>query len=234
MKRLWTVCVAFETEIVNEWYINGARSWNIILVTISTELSQLLYLIYTTYNFPLEISITLTDTMDLYQNICSYRNRLYVCRLELTALGYDQCWDHVITSWLAEYRLSHAGFWAVQLCGLLLSNINWYTPVTVAERSKAYTIFACSEVGIVGLNPNKAWMIGMCVFLFCVCVFLCLGRGLATSWSLVHGVLPSLKPSWNWEISSALQSGSERRNKAGFWAVELGGQLYGDINWYIS
>jgi hypothetical protein len=30
----------------------------------------------------------------------------------------------------------------------------------------------------------------MCAF-FCVCVVLCLGRGLATSWSPVQGVLPS-------------------------------------------
>jgi hypothetical protein len=33
--------------------------------------------------------------------------------------------------------------------------------------------------------------------LFCVCVVLCLGRGLATSWSLVQGVLPSVKLSRN-------------------------------------
>jgi hypothetical protein len=45
---------------------------------------------------------------------------------------------------------------------------------------------------------------------FCVCVVLCLGRGLATSWSPVQGVLPSVKWSRNWEISPILQSGSKR------------------------
>jgi hypothetical protein len=32
----------------------------------------------------------------------------------------------------------------------------------------------------------------VCVRLFCVCVFLCVGRGLATCWSLVQGVLQSV------------------------------------------
>jgi hypothetical protein len=32
----------------------------------------------------------------------------------------------------------------------------------------------------------------VCVRLFCVCVVLCIGRGLATGWSLVQGVLPSV------------------------------------------
>jgi hypothetical protein len=32
----------------------------------------------------------------------------------------------------------------------------------------------------------------LCVHSFCVCVVLCLGSGLATSWSLVQGVLPSV------------------------------------------
>jgi hypothetical protein len=40
----------------------------------------------------------------------------------------------------------------------------------------------------------------MCMCLFCVYVVLCLGRGLATSWSLVQKVLPSVKWSWNWKI----------------------------------
>jgi hypothetical protein len=54
-------------------------------------------------------------------------------------------------------------------------------PVTVAERSKAYTVFARSEVGIVGSNPTRIWVFSVCMRLFYVCVVLCLGRGLATS-----------------------------------------------------
>jgi hypothetical protein len=44
--------------------------------------------------------------------------------------------------------------------------------------------------------------------LFCACVVLCLGRGLATSWSLVQGVLPSVKWSWNWKIRGQSPTGA--------------------------
>jgi hypothetical protein len=40
-------------------------------------------------------------------------------------------------------------------------------PVTVAEPSKAYIVFAGSEVGIVGSNPTQ----GMNVWYICVCVY---------------------------------------------------------------
>jgi hypothetical protein len=62
-------------------------------------------------------------------------------------------------------------------------------PVTVAERSKAYTVFARWEAGIMGSNPTQGMDVWcLCV---CVCVFLCLctRRGLATSWSPAQGVL---------------------------------------------
>jgi hypothetical protein len=39
--------------------------------------------------------------------------------------------------------------------------------------------------------PLRAWMFDVCAF-FCVCVVLCLGRGLATNWSPDQGVLPSV------------------------------------------
>jgi hypothetical protein len=49
--------------------------------------------------------------------------------------------------------------------------------------------------------PYKAWMFGMYICLSCACVVLCLGSGLATSWSLVQGVLPSVK--WSkWKTTS--------------------------------
>jgi hypothetical protein len=60
-------------------------------------------------------------------------------------------------------------------------SISYPGPVTVAERSKACTVFARSEAGIMGYNPNQGFDV-WCVFaFFCVCVVLCLGRGLATS-----------------------------------------------------
>jgi hypothetical protein len=49
----------------------------------------------------------------------------------------------------------------------------------------------------------------VCAF-FCVYVVLCLVRGLATNWSPVQGVLPSVKWSRNWETSPMIQSGNKR------------------------
>jgi hypothetical protein len=65
-------------------------------------------------------------------------------------------------------------------------------PVTVAEQSKACTVFARSEAGIVGSNPTQGMDVWYVCAFFCVCVVLCWGRGLATSWWPVQGVLPSV------------------------------------------
>jgi hypothetical protein len=65
------------------------------------------------------------------------------------------------------------------------------SPVTVAERSKTCTVIARADAGTVGSSQTQ----GMDVYyLCCVCVFLCLctGRGVATSWSPVQGVLPTV------------------------------------------
>jgi hypothetical protein len=65
-------------------------------------------------------------------------------------------------------------------------------PVTLTALSTASTVFARSDAGIKGSNPTQdldVW----CVCLFCVCVVLCLGSSLATGWSLVQGVAPSVK-----------------------------------------
>jgi hypothetical protein len=43
--------------------------------------------------------------------------------------------------------------------------------------------------------------------LFCVYVVLCLGRGLATSWSLVQGVIPSVKMIMTWSRSQGPTGG---------------------------
>jgi hypothetical protein len=62
-------------------------------------------------------------------------------------------------------------------------------PVTLAARSKARTVFARSNAGIMGWNPTQ----GMDVCIVCVysaCVVLCVGRGLAKGWSPEQGVLP--------------------------------------------
>jgi hypothetical protein len=61
----------------------------------------------------------------------------------------------------------------------------------------AWTVFARSNSGIVGSNPNQ----GMNVFvqLFCVYVVLRVGSGLATGLSLVEGVLLTVYRLGNWK-----------------------------------
>jgi hypothetical protein len=52
-------------------------------------------------------------------------------------------------------------------------------PVTVVTRSKALTVFARSNPGIVASNPTRD--ICVCIlFIYSVCVALCVGRGLVT------------------------------------------------------
>jgi hypothetical protein len=51
-----------------------------------------------------------------------------------------------------------------------ISKSSFFLPVTVAERSKACTVFARSEAGIVGLNPTEGmgvWYVY--VFILCLC-----------------------------------------------------------------
>jgi hypothetical protein len=59
-------------------------------------------------------------------------------------------------------------------------------PITVAERFKAWTVFARLDAGILGSNPTEAWM-----FVYVYSVFV-LGSSLAIGWSLIQGVLPTV------------------------------------------
>jgi hypothetical protein len=51
-------------------------------------------------------------------------------------------------------------------------------PVTVAARSKAWTVIARKNVGIVGWNPTRDIDVFVCVY--SVFVLSCVGSGLAT------------------------------------------------------
>jgi hypothetical protein len=53
-----------------------------------------------------------------------------------------------------------------------------FQAITVAAQSKALTVFARSDTGIVGSNPTQG--VDVCVLLFCVCAVLCVGNGRAT------------------------------------------------------
>jgi hypothetical protein len=60
----------------------------------------------------------------------------------------------------------------------------------MAERSKAWNVFARSKAGILGSNPIQGMDVSL--RLFCVCAVLCVGNGLATGLSHVQGVLPTV------------------------------------------
>jgi hypothetical protein len=62
-----------------------------------------------------------------------------------------------------------------------ITDMYYDKPITVASRSKACTVFARSNAGIVGSNPTQD--MDLCVRLFCFCVVLCVGTCLATGWS---------------------------------------------------
>jgi hypothetical protein len=76
------------------------------------------------------------------------------------------------------------------------SNILVHTtnlPITVAARPRGlrHELFSPAQTFvIVGSNPIRG--MDVCVLLFCVCVVLCAGSGLATGLSPVQGALPTV------------------------------------------
>jgi hypothetical protein len=56
-------------------------------------------------------------------------------------------------------------------------------------------------------------MFGVCMHLFCVSVVLCFGSGLATGWSLVQGVLLSVKNDYGTEKEARALNGLEEPSK---------------------
>jgi hypothetical protein len=64
--------------------------------------------------------------------------------------------------------------------------------VTVAARSKAWNVFARLKIGIVGSNPSRGMDVCLRLTAFILFVLPCVSSGLATGWSLVQGVLPTV------------------------------------------
>jgi hypothetical protein len=92
-----------------------------------------------------------------------------------------------------HYQVYRFLWWSNLLLTVMLfcfSNFLAFVPITVAKRSKAWTIFARSNSGTVDSNPTQGMYVS--VRLFCVCVVLCVGSGLAKGWSPVQGVLPTV------------------------------------------
>jgi hypothetical protein len=70
-------------------------------------------------------------------------------------------------------KYTHGRDWPIRI----FTDYRPAAPITVITRSKAWTDFARSNAEIVGSNPTQG--MDVCVRLFCVCVVLCVGRGLA-------------------------------------------------------
>jgi hypothetical protein len=75
-------------------------------------------------------------------------------------------------------------------CAYLLPLYLHPGPITVAARSEVWTVFVRSDTGVVG--PNLTQVMDVCVRLFHVCAVLRIGSGLATGWSTVREVLPTV------------------------------------------
>jgi cellulose synthase/poly-beta-1,6-N-acetylglucosamine synthase-like glycosyltransferase len=69
-------------------------------------------------------------------------------------------------------------------------SITLITPMTVAARSKALSVFSPPSTVIVGSNPIRDMYV--CVRLFCICVVLCVGSDLTMDWSPVQAVISTV------------------------------------------
>jgi hypothetical protein len=76
-------------------------------------------------------------------------------------------------------------------------DVGLHKRMAVAARSKARIVFAHTNNGIVGSNPTRG--MDVCEHLFCLCVFPCVGSGLATVWSPVQGVLLTVYKLRDWK-----------------------------------
>jgi hypothetical protein len=106
---------------------------------------------------------------------------------ELLTLEYGKC--SVVQRYNIRGKITITSFWSriLQEFWMRFSWIYSYnTPVTATARSNAWTVFAHSDAGVVGLNHTE----GMDICHYSLFV---LGRTLATGWSLVQGFLPSVK-----------------------------------------
>jgi hypothetical protein len=92
-------------------------------------------------------------------------------------------WTYRPTFLPSDERFMHFNFY-------LSSPSVTYMPITVAARSKAWTVFARLNTWVVDSNPTRG--MDVCVGLFCIHVVLCEGRDLAKGFSPIQGVLPTV------------------------------------------
>jgi hypothetical protein len=93
-------------------------------------------------------------------------------------------------------RLVRSGEYGGRVIGTILFTAGelyywarWFSvwQIAVTAQSRAWTVFARSNTGVVDSNPTRR--MDVYVRLFCICAVLCVSSGLATCWSPVQGVL---------------------------------------------
>jgi hypothetical protein len=123
---------------------------------------------YLTWGFPLLLSPSYKTRIFLLQ---SFKYHVIVLRPVFI--------DHTASGVLVP----HAKTWRRCYLNKLPVSMAASKSITVAARSRAWTIFALSNTGVLGSNPTRG--INICVRLLDVCVVLCIGRSLATDRSPV-------------------------------------------------
>jgi hypothetical protein len=99
------------------------------------------------------------------------------------------CSSRVNKTPVCTFTLDSQCFWRKYISmSICVCGDGSFSPITVAARSKAWTVFTRWNTGIVGSDPTLR--MDFCLRLFCVYALLCAGIGLPTGWSLVQGVLP--------------------------------------------
>jgi hypothetical protein len=117
-----------------------------------------------------------------------------VCRFVWLVSRSTECvfeWFCVLFNSLAEVREGEPSV----LVAIYLSWINM-VPILLhadhsATQSEAWNVFGLWNAAIVGSNPTQNMDVYI-VFVHSIFVILCVGRDLATGWSSVQGVLPTV------------------------------------------
>jgi hypothetical protein len=105
-----------------------------------------------------------------------------ICCLAINYSGFQASCHNILV-----YSCVYINVWR----GYIYFSYCSHMPITVAARSKPWTVFALSNTVIVGLNPT--WGMDVSMRLFCVCAALCAGSGLAMGWSPIQGVLSTVQ-----------------------------------------
>jgi hypothetical protein len=113
------------------------------------------------------------------------------CQQSESTQDYDSVWytAESPTGFAKCIQTPRAGTW-INYWGRCSEIKRSDSSITVATRSDAWTVFAHLNTVFAGSDPTRGT--DVCLRLFCVCALLCVGSGLATGWSPVQGVLPTM------------------------------------------